>query len=414
MTLPTRSDLSLLGRWLRARVRIQLRTGRAVVFTFAFPLVLLVLFNGLNGNATVDAVGAAGKVKFAQFYTPSIGIFSLTTACYTSVIVGIATARDSGLLKRVRGTPLPMSIYLGSWLAGAALTGIVAVALLFVVAVPAFGVHVYARTLPAAIVTLGLGAACLASVGLAVATLSKTADQAMPIAQLTFLPVSFISGIWFPLDGAPEWIVKIAHFFPLYHLVNAFDGCFVPGVANNGWKGDDLLALAIWTAIQGDLSFGATDPKVREAAEDHMALLTPVIKAFSTDMGFTNAVLAQQIWGGHGYIAENGMEQFVRDARINQIYEGANGVQAMDLVGRKLGLNGGRPIKSFGAEVEGYLREHAKTEVLAPYVTALGAAISDLQQAALWLAKQGASDGKAVANEPLPFFEHCGAHHLRA
>ena len=136
MTLPARSDLALLGRWLRARVRIQLRTGRAVVFTFAFPLVLLVLFNGLNGNATVDAVGAAGQVKFAQFYTPSIGIFSLTTACYTSVILGIATARDSGLLKRVRGTPLPMSIYLGAWLTGAALTGILAVFLLFAVAIP--------------------------------------------------------------------------------------------------------------------------------------------------------------------------------------------------------------------------------------------------------------------------------------
>ena len=72
MTLPTRSDLALLGRWLHARVKIQLRTGRAVVFTFAFPLVLLVLFNGLNGNAKVDAVGAAGQVPFAQFYTPSI------------------------------------------------------------------------------------------------------------------------------------------------------------------------------------------------------------------------------------------------------------------------------------------------------------------------------------------------------
>src|SRR6185503_1994885 len=136
MTIPSRSDIALLGRWLRARVKIQLRTGRAVVFTFAFPLVLIVLFNGLNGNAAVDAVGAAGQVKFAQFYTPAIGIFSLTTACYASVILGIATARDSGLLKRVRGTPLPMSIYLGAWLTGAALTGILAVVLLFVVAVP--------------------------------------------------------------------------------------------------------------------------------------------------------------------------------------------------------------------------------------------------------------------------------------
>ena len=249
MTLPTRSDLGLLGRWLRARIRIQLRTGRAVVFTFAFPLVLIVLFNGLNGNATVDAVGAAGKVKFAQFYTPSIAIFSLTTACYTSVILGIATARDSGLLKRVKGTPLPMSIYVGSWLTGAALTGILAVALLFVVAVPAFGVHIYAATLPAAIVTLLLGAASLASVGLAVATLAKTADQAQPIAQLTFLPVSFISGIWFPLEGAPDWLTSLAKVFPLEHIVHAFDRCFSPGVTGGAWSPNDLWAMAVWTAI---------------------------------------------------------------------------------------------------------------------------------------------------------------------
>jgi ABC-2 type transport system permease protein len=275
MIMPSRSDLHLLGRWLRARVLLQLRTGRAVVFTFAFPLVLLVLFNGLNGNATVDAVGAAGKVKFAQFYTPSIGIFSLTTACYTSVVIGIASARDAGLLKRVRGTPLPMSTYLGAWLAGAALTGIAAVVVLFVVAVPVFGVHVYAATLPAAIVTLALGAACLSAVGLAVATLSKTADQATPIAQLTFLPVSFISGIWFPLEGAPHWLVSIAKLFPLEHIVHAFDRCFSPGVAGGAWSPDDLFSIAVWTAVG---LFVATrrfraEPGVREEGRRRPRLL---------------------------------------------------------------------------------------------------------------------------------------------
>jgi len=151
-------------------------------------------------------------------------------------------------------------------------------------------------------------------------------------------------------------------------------------------------ALAVWTAIQGDLSLSSPDPKVRETAEDHMALLTPVIKAFSTDAGFATAVMAQQVWGGHGYVADNGMEQFVRDARINQIYEGANGVQAMDLVGRKLGLNGGRPIKAFIAEVEGWLRSHAGTEALAPHVKALGSALRDLQNAALWIMKEAPGD----------------------
>jgi ABC-2 type transport system permease protein len=243
------SDLSLGARWLVARMRMTLRNPRAVVFTLVFPLVLIVLFSGLNGNAEVSAMGGTGKVRFAQFYTPSIAIFSLVAACYTSLVLGIATARDEGLFKRVRGTPLPMGLYLTSWLVSAVAVGVGAIVILFAVSVPAFGVEIYANTLPAAIVTLLIGAACLSALGLAVASLVKTADQAMPVAQLTILPSSFISGIWFPLDGAPDWLLKIAHFFPVYHLVNSFDGCFVPGVANNGWKGDDLLALAIWTAV---------------------------------------------------------------------------------------------------------------------------------------------------------------------
>ena len=188
---------------------------------FAFPLLLIVLFSGLNGNAEVQTA-TAQDIRFAQFYTPAIAIFSLVTACYTTLVMGLATARDEGLLKRVRGTPLPMGIYLGAWVASAIAVGIGGVLMLFVVAVPAFDVHVYASTLPAAIVTLLLGAACLSALGVAVASLVKSADQAQPVVQLTFLPLSFICGIWFPLDGAPDWLVQIAHIFPLYHLAQAF------------------------------------------------------------------------------------------------------------------------------------------------------------------------------------------------
>jgi ABC-2 type transport system permease protein len=247
MTLPSSSDLALLRRWIAARVKLLLRNPRSSFFTFAFPLLFLVLFNGLNGDTRVAAIGpAGGKVAFSQFYTPSIGIFGLTMACYTSVIVGISAARDLGLLKRVRGTPLPMGIYIGSWLTGAVLSGLAAVVLMFVVAVPAFGVHVYASTLPAAIVTLVLGAASLAALGLAVATLARTADQALPIAQFTFLPLSFISGVFYPLDGAPQWLVTVADIFPLKHIVDAFDACFVPGTPNGGWAWGDLAVIAIW------------------------------------------------------------------------------------------------------------------------------------------------------------------------
>jgi ABC-2 type transport system permease protein len=250
MTLPSRSDVSLLRRWVIARVRLTLRNPRVLLFTFAFPLILMTLFSALNSGQRVDAMGdAGGKIPFAQFFTPSIGIFGLASACYTGVVFGIAAARDAGLLKRVRGTPLPMSIYLGSWLTGAALTGIAAVVLLFAVAVPAFGVHIYARMLPAALVTLVLGAATLAALGLAVASLVRTADQAIPVAQLTFLPLSFISGIFYPLQGAPDWVVRIAHAFPLFHVVNAFDACFVPQTPGGGWSGNDLLAIAAWGVV---------------------------------------------------------------------------------------------------------------------------------------------------------------------
>jgi ABC-2 type transport system permease protein len=246
----TRRDIDLARRWIAARVRLTLRNPRAVVFTFVFPLVLLVIFGALQGNQLVDAAnGAAGKVHFAQFYTPSIGIFGLTMACYSGLVFALATARDIGLLKRVRGTPLPMPTYLGAWLAAAVLTGLAAVVLMFVVAVPAFGVHVYARTLPAAVVTLLLGAVCLGSVGLAVSTLVRSADQAMPVTQLTFLPLSFVSGIFYPVAGAAAWVIHIAELFPLYHLVQAFDACFQPQTTGSGFAWNHLLVLAIWTAV---------------------------------------------------------------------------------------------------------------------------------------------------------------------
>lgn len=245
----TRFDLSLLRRWIAAHVRPTLRNPRATFFTFVFPLMFVLLFNAINGNAMVPAPGAAGgEVPYAQFYTPSIAVFGLTLACYTTVIFGLAHARDIGIFKRVKGTPLPLPIYLGSWLVGAVLTGLASVVLLFAVAVPLFGVDIYARMLPAAIVTLVLGAVMLASLGLAVASFVRSADQAMPVAQLTFLPLSFVSGIWYPLDGAPDWVVKIADFFPLYHLVNAFDACFAPQTAGAGWSGHDLWVISVWGA----------------------------------------------------------------------------------------------------------------------------------------------------------------------
>jgi acyl-CoA dehydrogenase len=143
-------------------------------------------------------------------------------------------------------------------------------------------------------------------------------------------------------------------------------------------------ALVMWTALQGDVAHRAPDPASRQAADDHMALLTPVIKGMLTDRGFANTVLAQQIYGGHGYIAEHGMEQFVRDARIAMLYEGTNGIQALDLVGRKLAQDDGRALRAFVGEVQDYIAQHGDA-AMKPYVEALATALGHLQQATAWL-----------------------------
>jgi acyl-CoA dehydrogenase len=115
-----------------------------------------------------------------------------------------------------------------------------------------------------------------------------------------------------------------------------------------------------------------------------MGLMTPVIKGVLTDQGFANTVMAQQVFGGHGYIAEHGMEQFVRDARIAMIYEGANGIQALDLVGRKLPRDGGRALQAFLAEVSGFVKQHGDDANLAPFTKPLAQAVGELQQATMW------------------------------
>ena len=143
-------------------------------------------------------------------------------------------------------------------------------------------------------------------------------------------------------------------------------------------------ALALWTALSADIAHRSEDPAERQAADDRLGLLTPVVKGVLTDLGFENTVRAQQVLGGHGYIAEWGMEQFVRDARIAMIYEGANGVQAMDLVGRKLGRDGGRAMMAFMGEVESFCRDNAAEEALKPFVEPIGKSLEQLQGTTMW------------------------------
>ena len=148
-------------------------------------------------------------------------------------------------------------------------------------------------------------------------------------------------------------------------------------------------AFAFWTALYGDLLHASPDEKVRQKADDYMALMTPVIKSYLTDKGYANATNCQQVFGGHGYIEEHGMSQFVRDARITQIYEGANGIQALDLVGRKLGANGGRAIFAFFNEVDDFISAYEDDAELKDFTAALAGVKAQLQDGTMWLMQNG-------------------------
>lgn len=152
---------------------------------------------------------------------------------------------------------------------------------------------------------------------------------------------------------------------------------------------EGLRALCLWGALQVDLAHNAATDAERQLADDLISLLTPVIKGYGTDKGYEIATAMQQIYGGHGYIEEWGMSQYVRDARITQIYEGANGVQALDLVGRKLAQNGGRAVGAFFALVTSEIEAAKLVPSLSDFAARLERALGDLQGSTMWLMQNG-------------------------
>ncbi len=167
-------------------------------------------------------------------------------------------------------------------------------------------------------------------------------------------------------------------------------------------------AFILWTALYGDLQHKSQDEKVREKAGDYMALMTPVIKAFLTDLGFKTTSECMQLHGGIGYTEEMGVEQYLRDARIAMIYEGTNGIQALDLVGRKLAANGGRAIFSFFSEMDDFLGEHGDNEDMAVYLDGLKTSREQLQEATNWLMQNGLSNFNNAAAASTDFLHLFG------
>jgi ABC-2 type transport system permease protein len=239
-----RSNASLLAMWTAQLLRQTIRNPQATFFTFAFPLLFLTLFSALNAgaNVTVDT----GKVAFAQFFTPGIATFGVITSCLSGLVISIAMERDGGILKRVRSSPLRPSVYIGARIASTVIMAFATVTVLFLVGVLAFGVDVYPRLLPAALVTMLLGTIAFCAIGMAIASVVPNGNAAPAIVNVIVLPMTFISGVFYPMTGAPQWLQAISNVLPLRHLVDAFGATFSPYTTGWGFAWNDLAVLAAW------------------------------------------------------------------------------------------------------------------------------------------------------------------------
>ena len=167
-------------------------------------------------------------------------------------------------------------------------------------------------------------------------------------------------------------------------------------------------AFAYWISLQGDIAHHHPNEEERKDADDLMALLTPIIKAFITDAGFECTNLGMQVFGGHGYISEWGMEQFVRDARINMIYEGTNSVQSLDLLGRKVLGDGGAKMKKFGAMVEEFASDNAANPAMAEFLKPLGELGEKLGEISMWVGMQGFKNADEVGAASVDYLRLVG------
>lgn len=208
-------DARLVWSQIRYQNKIFWRTPVAAFFTLAFPLMFLVLFSAILGEDL-------GGIPFAQWFAPSIAVFSAVSATYTNLAIGTAYARDQGILKRVRGTPLPPWIYLAGRIGSATYIAVLAVVLMLTVAVVFYGMQVPLAGLPAAALTFLVGVTCFSALGLLVASLAPSGDSTPAITNATILPLAFVSDIFIRVEDPPVWMALIGDIFPLKHFAIAF------------------------------------------------------------------------------------------------------------------------------------------------------------------------------------------------
>ena len=240
------SSLLLLLGQTQYQNRIFFRNPMAAFFTLFFPLMIFVVISLMFGNDEIAYLG----VTTAQYYAPSMAVFAAVSATYTNLAVTTAYQRDQGILKRVRGTPLPPVVYMGGKIISAIMIATISVLIMMVIGVVFYGVQIYAATLPSAMVTFIVGVASFAALGMLVAAIVPSGEAATAVANATLLPLAFFSGVFIrPSESSPAWLDAVANVFPLKHFAEPFIAAFNPLTEGAGWNWASLAYMALWGAV---------------------------------------------------------------------------------------------------------------------------------------------------------------------
>ena len=238
------NSLALALRQVRYENRAFWRNPLAAFFVFVFPLMFLAIFNLLFGSR--ELVLPEGTTNTSTFYVPAIVAMSVIYTCFNNVSVGVCFARDQGLLKRIRGTPLPGWTFLCGRIVHSVVLAILLVAIVAAAGTLFYGVDVPTNTSPAFLLTLAVGAATFCALGLAVTAAIPNAEASPAIVNGLVMPLLFVSDIFIPLEDAPAWLITFANIFPVKHFASAMHTAFNPFETSTGFEWVGLLVMTGW------------------------------------------------------------------------------------------------------------------------------------------------------------------------
>lgn len=240
-------ELGVLAHLTKFGFKSLLRNQRALVFTIAFPIVLLVLFNSIFAKSHDSTTLTHGlELDDDAYFTAGIVAYTIMLSAFSTMAIGLTTQRESGQLKRLSGTPLPPWVFMVAQVVRAILLIAFMTLVLLLIGHFAYGVHFPSDTLGGFIVYLVVGTATMCVLGIAITALTPTAESAATIAPFSAVLLSFISGVYIPIDQLPSWLQEIGRVFPLAHLADGLQTTLAPGATGSGLSGTNLGVLGLW------------------------------------------------------------------------------------------------------------------------------------------------------------------------